>query len=200
MISLDTVVESACIYLVICSRGPGSDTMTASIHIPVSSAYKWLERNMIEGGHEKAEVAKAVASLKQNLEEPEVDTVLVDGLVNIYVDQFEEGPVFLVRKPLTIREIILGILYEDPEYCARGDISYCTAVYRALVNNWPPNKTFEKWSSINGWRSPVFELMPQWQVDQCLELFDLTVEGALTCNCDVLRLSMKSPSRDYRGC
>lgn len=202
MISLDTVIESAYIYLVECSRGPGSETYTADVHIPILSKLDSLRETMPEEGWEPQEIEVKVAEWRVYLDKPEVENPLIDGIDNVLVPCNDEGPSFLVRKPLTLREILHAIIEIDPEAYLDGvpPLEYRTAMYRALINNWPPNKTFERWSSVNAWRNLKCELMPKWQVEQCMDLFNLTLDQVYTCDCHVLRESAKNPSETYSGC
>lgn len=205
---LDEQIENGLIYLIICSRGPGSETMTSQIYAPFEeSLNEELERAKKRTPEEKEELGETVEDvesyhkmLREAVTNPEVENHLVDGVSNIYVEQWDEGPAYYISEPMTWREVLEAIVLHDPDFGFKfsNNLSYCSAVYRAIRFNIGDRKGL--WSSVNGWREPSWEVMPKEDVFECRRLFDLTEKEILTCHDDVLRQSAVADIDSYKGC
>lgn len=175
----DIVGQKTLLHFIVCSRGPGSETMTVNLWQPaekvLENTEEELEKEFDENGDDTGRITSTLDQLRNALTSGEGD------------------------------QVCEGILSVDSGF--DGDLTklqYATAVYRAIVNNWDHIENFDYdqsvWSSVGAWRSVEHELMPMWQVEQCMELFDLTKEQVLTCDCPVLRTSIAHPTEEYKGC
>jgi len=195
----DKVGARAMIYLIVCSRGAGSETMTAKVWKPLEEA---LEESRID--EDGDDVSRYVNSLSQSIKDG--GEQLCAGVQVIDTEFNDEGMTYLVEADVTYRQMLEAILKSEDEYATEEcelekRTSYRSAVYRAVVNNLEiVDRNETKWSSIGAWRSTECERMPLWQVQQCLELFKMTKEQALVCDCVVLRESIVKPSEEYCGC
>lgn len=208
-LSLDDKISDMLIYVIVCARGPGSETLTARISSPIKKIFM-LQPEEEYGDYEveKEKTRILNAELQEQALTGEGKKILVkgkeiEGIETVHIATHDEGLTYRILGTISIRDMLTAVLFND-ELVARaatdeGLFAFQAASYRAIVNNLLSRKK-EVWSSMNGWRGVEYELMPKWQVEQCMELFEMTEEETLVCKCDVLRASMVMPSTKYTGC
>ena len=198
-------------YVIICSRGPGSETIVTNIMYIVQKddgKYYYDEDRIV-------------------LDDPEdkIDTnpIGIDETFNgIDVAYFDEGPVFMLKEGMS-DEQVLGALYqcfkEEEEmheifvteneemnalfkemYEARkeGHTAFVSAVIRSFLY---PNA----WTSCHAWRKLEIEIMSKEQVDRYMEFTKLSLDDLKEVDCKVLNECARLypddlPTKNARGC
>jgi hypothetical protein len=172
-------------YLIIWSRGPGSETITIS------------KLNDMEYEIEMLDTSE--------------DELAEFGICEVTTNVLDEGPVIAVPKgtmPLkAIYEWLqldagqIGDGYPDFDY-APAYISACLRVFLTSDIKADSNP----WTSINGWRKVEIELPNKAQFEALMEATGETAEQLRQWECAVLKEAAKRylegqlPEHEFRGC
>ena len=200
--SSDVIAANMVIYMIVCSRGPGSETLTARVWKDVKMAGVCLDPD--DGSKESVD-ATLRASIEAGGEE------VIAGVSELDSEWNDEGMTYLVKKGVKYGDMLKAIVEhevgwqdgddDDPVNVELASVwkteSMRTAFFRALVANLDGDYGEETtWSSYKGWRNVKCELMPRWMWEMYVELFG--DEG----ECPVLRDSKELNVIDlkYSGC
>ena len=172
-------------YLIICSRGPGSETITVS---NVSNSRKGINFTK-----------ESEAEFKQF------------GICEAEAEFNEEGPILAVpigTKPLKgiyawlkKDSVDIGDGYPDFDY-SQAYLSACLRVF--LTSNIKADSN--PWTSVNAWRTVEVEIPNKAQFEALMEATGETAEQIGQWNCTVLKEATKRylegtlPEKEFRGC
>jgi hypothetical protein len=172
-------------YLIICSRGPGSETITI---------------DNITGQRDSIEFLEASETEFENF-----------GVCVATTNFNDEGPVIAVPAGTKPLKGIYAWLKKDTVDIGEGypDFDYAPAYLSACLRAFLPSEIGEEgnpWTSVNGWRKLEIELPSKGQFELLMEATGETVEQLGKWECAVLQEAAKQylegtlPEREFPGC
>ncbi|MGO9018129.1 MAG: hypothetical protein ACLQVJ_07225 [Syntrophobacteraceae bacterium] len=172
-------------YLIICSRGPGSETITV---VNISN-----QRDSIEF------LEASEAEFKQF------------GVCEATTNFNDEGPVIAMPKGTKPLKALYSWLKKDTLDIGEGypEFDYAPAYLSACLRAFLPSEIGEDgnpWTSINGWRKLEIELPSKAQFELLMEATGETAELLGAWDCKVLQEAAKQykegmlPEREFPGC
>lgn len=185
-------------YLIICSRGPGSETITVNKLDPA---------NFLTVGEGEDEDDERPEFGVEFMEEAEAEFEKF-GVCEATTNFNDEGPVIAVPTGTMPLKGICGWLQKDVESFG-DDFDYAPAYLSAclrvfLTSNIKSDNN--PWTSVNAWRKVDIELPNKAQFEALMEATEQTVEQLGQWNCKVLkeaaRRYMKGtlPEKEFCGC
>lgn len=172
-------------YLIICSRGPGSETITVDNITGQRDNIEFLEASETE--FEKFGVYEATTNFN------------------------DEGPVIAVPSGTNPLKGLYSWLKKDTVDIGEGypDFNYGPAYLSACLRAFLPGEIVEDgnpWTSVNGWRKLEIELPSKGQFELLMEATGETAEQLGQWDCAVLKEAAKRyregtlPEREFPGC
>jgi hypothetical protein len=181
------------LYLIICSRGPGSETIVV----------RDLLDAVWEDDEGRFEIFGWNDSNGQDIEESQIPALLAAG--HVVEGQMDEGPVFLWPTGMSKKDFLQAMIASDLRYREmdeREEVEYqifVSAMVRAFLVR--PGV----WTSCGAWRKLDLEFLTKKEFEEYLAVTDQSLETCLAHPCPVIKESAKlyqqgeSPAVN-RGC
>jgi hypothetical protein len=197
-------------YLIICSRGPGSETITVD---KVTEQAKEIEfSETAEQEYKEFGVCGADASF--NDEGPilcvPVGTMPLRGVYRWLVYDNERwkdsrGEVASALERVGAEQKFTNLAAQVNDIVDSVEQAFISACFRVFLTPHI-NRTDNPWTSVNAWRSLEVEMLSKEQFDVTMVAMDMTAEKLLGYDCAVLReaatryLQGALPVRPFQGC
>jgi hypothetical protein len=189
-------------YLIICSRGPGSETITLN-KLDLSIFSHDVEEE--DDDDDRPEFAVEFT------EEAEAEFKLY-GVCQVEAEWNDEGPVIAVPTGTMPLKGIYGWLQQDAGKIGDDDYvefdysqAYLSACFRVFLSG-DIKADNNPWTSVNGWRKVDIEIPNKAQFEALMEATGETAEQLGQWECAVLKETAKRyleatlPEHEFRGC
>lgn len=200
------------VYVIVCSRGPGSETIVSE-EIDVvkqqDGSYLWTEL------------------LDDPDEDPSFNKLQIDEIYNgVPVAWYDEGPILFVSDDMSDSTVLGALLkcFEDDgegfldlidnlverdssldkllREMQKAKLENVGAFTSAIIRSYLQRSV---WTSCDAWRNLEIEIMSKEQVDRYMEFTGTTIEVMLASDCKVLKECAglypdNLPKENARGC
>lgn len=197
-------------YLIICSRGPGSETLTIDrpetmegIRLVAGSAQTFKKFGVCEGMAEWNDEGPLILVPKGTLPLTGIFKWIAYDQAR-WDEELKKETVDLLKQLKSLNATDRAIFQDIAKAREENMHAFLSAAYRVFLQKLKFGQN--RWTSCNAWRKLDLEIPSKRQFKLLLDATGLTVDELEKWNCKVMKKACelyrrgKLPSKDFRGC